>query len=108
VSAEVALPTGPVVTRIEFTPTGAFAGDVELFYGDVPVGQGHIARTTLVTFGVHGFTVGYQNGTPVSPLCPGRSEFTNGALVQVVIETDKRVRAGVPAGSDDRLGMATQ
>jgi arylsulfatase len=108
VSAEVALPTGPVVARIEFTPTGAFAGDVDLFYGDVPAGQGHIPRTTLVTFGVHGFTVGYQNGTSVSPECTGRSEFTTGALVQVVIETDKRVRAGVPGGSEDRLGMATQ
>jgi arylsulfatase len=108
VSAEVALPTGPVVARIEFTPTGAFAGDVDLFYGDVPVGQGHLPRTTLVTFGVHGFTVGYQNGTPVSPLYAGRNEFTDGALAQVVIETDKRVRPGVPAGSEDRLGMATQ
>ena len=98
VSAEVRLPAGPVVARIEFTPTGAFAGDVELYYGDVPVGQGHIARTTLVTFGVRGFTVGYQNGTPVSPRCPGRSEFTPGALGNVVIETDERVRRGVPGG----------
>jgi arylsulfatase len=108
VSAEVRLPLGPVVARIEFTPTGAFAGDVDLFYGDVPVGQGHVPRTTLVTFGMHGFTVGYQHGAPVSPLCVGRNDFTPGALVQVLIETDKRVRAGVAAASDDRLGMATQ
>jgi arylsulfatase len=108
VSAEVRLPAGPVVARIEFTPTGAFAGDVELYYGDVPVGQGHIARTTLVTFGVRGFTVGYQNGTPVSPRCPGRSEFTPGALGNVVIETDERVRRGVPDDSEDRQGLATQ
>jgi arylsulfatase len=110
VSAEVRLPAGPVVARIEFMPSAPFAGDVDLFYGDVPVGQGHLARTTLVTFGVHGFTVGYQRGTPVTPQCPGESPFTPGALAHVVIETDRRLRAGggEPAELEDRQGMAMQ
>jgi hypothetical protein len=98
------------VARIEFMPSAPFAGDVDLFYGDVPVGQGHLARTTLVTFGVHGFTVGYQRGTPVTPQCPGESPFTPGALAHVVIETDRRLRAGggEPAELEDRQGMAMQ
>jgi arylsulfatase A-like enzyme len=108
VSAEVQLAAGPVVARIEFTPTGAFAGDVDLYYCDVPVGHGHVPRTTLVTFGVHGFSVGYQRGTAVSPRCVGPSVFTEGALVKVIIETDERLRAGVPTASEDRLGLATQ
>ena len=45
VSAAVELPTGPVVARIVFTRAeGDRGGDVELFYGDVPVGSGHASR----------------------------------------------------------------
>ena len=106
VSAEVELPRGPVTARLEFTPTGAFAGDVDLYYGDVPVAQGHLARTTLVTVGVHGFTVGHQRGSAITPAYSGRFELTEGALRQVVVETDDRSHRPVPA--EDRVGMATQ
>ncbi|MFM8971055.1 MAG: arylsulfatase, partial [Actinomycetota bacterium] len=49
VSAEVDLPPGEVVVRAEFTPTGRFRGDLALWYGDVPVGSGHLPMTTPVT-----------------------------------------------------------
>jgi arylsulfatase len=106
VAAEVVLPAGPVEARIEFTPTGAHAGDVDLFYGDVPVGQGHVPRTTLVTVGVHGFTVGYQRGSAINPEFAGRHDVTAGALRRVVIETFSRPQRTPP--SEDRVGMASQ
>ncbi|MGH9171550.1 MAG: arylsulfatase [Acidimicrobiales bacterium] len=106
IAAEVKLPPGPGVARIVFTPDGGHRGDVELFYGDVPVGSGHIPKTTLVTFGFHGMTVGHQLGSPVSPGCQGTAPFTAGALKRVVIETERRRRPGAPA--EDRIGMATQ
>jgi arylsulfatase len=106
VAAEVGLPIGPVEARIEFTPTGAHAGDVDLFYGDVPVGQGHIPRTTLVTVGVHGFTVGYQRGSAIDPEFAGRREVTPGALRRVVVETSSDPQR--PPPSEDRVGLASQ
>ena len=39
VTAEVLLPSEPLTVRAVFTRTGA-GGDLELFYGDVPVGRG--------------------------------------------------------------------
>ena len=108
VSAEVKLPTGPCVGRIAFTPTAPFAGDIELFYGDVPVGTGHLARTTIVTFGVQGYSVGHQQGSPVSSACGGKGKFTKGALAKVVIETGQRLSSGAGAVLEDRIGMATQ
>ena len=72
VSASVELPAGRVVARAVFTPTGPFQGDVELFYGDVPVGEGSVPRTTPFMYGPGGFAVGYQAGRPVSEACPGR------------------------------------
>jgi len=106
VAAEVVLPVGPVEARIEFTPTGAHAGDVDLFYGDVPVGQGHVPRTTLVTVGVHGFTVGYQRGSAIDPSFPGRGDVTPGALRRLVIETYAEPQRKPP--SEDRVGLASQ
>ena len=32
-----------------------------------PIGKGHVPATTPITYGIVGFTVGYQRGTPVSP-----------------------------------------
>lgn len=107
VGADVELPPGPCVARVVFSPTGSYEGDIELFYGDVPVGTGHIPRTTLVTFGVHGFTVGRQHHSPVSANYPGPAEFTAGALSRVVIETEKRLPRPAPP-VEDRIGMATQ
>ena len=48
--------------------------DVALFYGDVPVGEGTIARRTPVTYGMIGFAVGYQPGGAdlPRPRRPGR------------------------------------
>jgi len=106
VGAEVAAPAGPLTARVEFSPTGAFQGDVDLFYGDVPVGQGHVPRTTLLTYGVEGFSVGYQRGGAVTPAYRGRFEFTPGALERVVIEAD-----GAPyrnPTAEDRAALATQ
>ncbi len=90
VSAEVPLPPGPVTARAVFTPTAPFAGDIDLFYDDLPVAQGHVARTNTVTFGVQGFTVGYQRGSAVTPAYEGRFEVTPGALARVVIEPEGR------------------
>lgn len=106
VAAEVELPEGPVQARVEFVPTGAYAGDVELYYGDVPVGTGHVPRTTLVTLGMHGFTVGYQRGSSISPTCAGRQAFTPGALSRVVVETDAHRYRPVP--DEDRIGLGVQ
>lgn len=105
IAAEVALPPGPVEARVAFTPTGAFAGDVELYYGDVPVGAGHVPRTALVTLGMQGFTVGYQRGSAISPRYEGRRPFTAGALVKVVVEAGPR-RGRAPA--EDRVGLGSQ
>lgn len=86
VSAEVELPAGDVAARVVFTPTGRFRGDVELWYGDVPVGRGSIPLTTPVTYGVDPFAVGYQRTTPISRALVGRAEITPGVLHHVVVE----------------------
>jgi arylsulfatase len=86
ISAEVELPDGDQVVTATFTPTGRFAGDVELRYGDVPVGGGPIAATTPVTYGVEPFSVGEQRMTPISPALPGRAALPAGVLDAVVIE----------------------
>jgi arylsulfatase len=88
VVAEVPLPPGKVVARVEFVPTGRFQGDVDLYYDDLPVGQGHVPKTVAITLGLEGFTVGYQRGSSVTPGYDGKFEFTRGALERVVIEAD--------------------
>jgi len=88
VSASVELPVGRVVARAVFKATGAFRGDLALFYDGVPVGEGTLARTTPVTYWSGGFAVGYQPGTPVTDACPGRSTVPDGLLGQVVIEAE--------------------
>ena len=106
VSAEVPLPLGATTVRVEFTATGWFQGDVDLFYGDLPVGRGHVDRTTPVSFGVAGFTVGYQRGTAVTRAYEAPFAFTRGALGRVVVEV-----AGHPwrdPAGDARVGLATQ
>jgi arylsulfatase len=86
VSSSVDLPAGQIRARVVFTPTDRFAGDVALYYDDLPVGEGHIARTTPISYGVEGFSVGYQRGGPVSEDYDGRFAFTPGALRRVVVE----------------------
>src|SRR5579884_247463 len=106
VTAEVELPPGPTLARVEFVPTGALAGDVDLFYGDVPVGQGHIARTIPVTMGMQGMTVGYQRFSSIVPGYDGKRVFTPGALGRVIVEADGRPYRD-PAG-EERAGLAIQ
>ncbi len=87
VSASVQLPVGDVLVRATFAPTGRFQGTLELWYGDVPVGRGHIPATTPITYGVDPFSVGYQRMTPVAPELRGNAPITPGVLDHVVIET---------------------
>jgi hypothetical protein len=74
-----------VTARVTFTPTGVFKGDVALFYGDVPVGEASVPRTTPVLYAV-GFAVGYQPGGPVIPGTSGPYEISSDVLDLVVVE----------------------
>jgi arylsulfatase A-like enzyme len=106
ITAEVSLPKEPVTVRIVFTRTGA-GGDVELFYGDVPVGQGQIPRTTPLTYGTAGFAVGFQPAGPIHPSLRGRAEISPTVLRRVVMETSGRdpIRGAL---EDSRVDLATQ
>ncbi|MHB1445943.1 MAG: arylsulfatase [Acidimicrobiales bacterium] len=106
VSSEVELPAGLVLARVEFHPTGNFQGDVDLYYGDLPVAQGHIPRTNTVTFGVEGFTVGYQRGSTVTPAYRGRFALVDEILRSVVIEVEGRPYHHT--NPEDRAGLAMQ
>jgi arylsulfatase A-like enzyme len=85
VTAEVGLPTEPVTVRVVFTRTGP-GGDVELFYGDVPVGRGTVPATTPLTYGTPGFAVGFQPAGPIHPGLTGRAELSPEFLRRVVVE----------------------
>jgi arylsulfatase A-like enzyme len=106
VSAEEDLPSGAVTVGMSFTPTGRFQGDVVLVHGDAPVGKGVIARTTPVTYGLNGFTVGYQRSTPVSPTYQTPFAFPKDTLGKVVIETEGLEWRDPPA--EERAGLAIQ
>lgn len=109
VEAEVELPAGRVDARVEFTPSDDRSGEIRLFYGDVPVGQGYVPRTTPLSIGMGVFTVGYQRGGPVVPGRKGRLDITPGALQRVVLELgSRRPRPDLPPDADDRLGMGAQ
>jgi arylsulfatase len=86
VSASEALPEGPVLVRATFTPTGRFQGDVELFYGDVPMGRGSIPRTTPITYGVDPFFVSEQRMTPVAPQLEHIARMPDSVLDHVLVE----------------------
>jgi len=85
VVAEVELPQQPVIVKVVFTRTGP-GGDVELFYGDVPVGNGSVPRTTPLTYGTPGFAVGFQPAGPIDVRLSGRAEFDPALLGRVVVE----------------------
>lgn len=106
VSSSVPLPVGRVNARVVFTPTGRFAGDIALYYDDVPVGEGHVARTTPVSYGVEGFTVGYQRGASVSSAYQAPFAIDHAVLQRVVIEGIGRAHRD-PAG-EQRVAMAQQ
>jgi arylsulfatase len=108
-SASVELPAGRVIARVAFTPTATkpgSGGNVALFYGDVPVGEATIARTTPLTYGSHGFAVGYQPGSPICADLLGRAELTAGVLGRVVIESEGRAPRDGAARA--RVDLATQ
>jgi hypothetical protein len=102
----VLLPSEPLTVRAVFTRTGA-GGDLELFYGDVPVGQGQIPRTTPLTYGTPGFAVGFQPAGPIHPALGGRAELPPTTLRRVVIETSGRdpIRDALV---ESRVDLATQ
>ena len=107
VVAEVELPTEPVVVRATFTRNGFGGGEVELFYGDVPVGQGTVERTTPLTYGTPGFTVGHQPSGPIHPGAVGRREMAPGVLGRVVVEAEGR-RPKADPDQEPRVDLATQ
>lgn len=86
ISASVELPTGDVLARATFTPSGRFTGSIELWYDDVPVGNGAIPMTTPLTYGVDPFAVGYQRMTPVSPALHGSATMPDGVITHVIVE----------------------
>jgi arylsulfatase len=106
VIAEVTLPSMPVVVKATFTRTGA-GGDLELFYGDVPVGQGHVPRTTPLTYGTPGFAVGFQPAGPVHPTLAGRAGLPPNILRRVIVEASGRdpIRDAL---LEPRVDLATQ
>jgi arylsulfatase len=106
VSASVELPVGPVVATVTFTPVPGGGGEVALFYGDVPVGEGTIARTTPVTYGMTFFAVGYQPSGSVCPALAGRAEVTPGVLGRVTIEAEGR--AARNRAAEARADLALQ
>ena len=106
VSASVSLPAGEVTARVTFTPTGRFQGDIALWYGDVPVGEGHIPFTTPLTYGVDPFCIGFQRMTPIAPALVGRAEIPDGVLDHVVVDASGRAYRD-PAG-EAAAAMAMQ
>jgi len=106
VTAEVTLPSEPVTVRATFTRTGA-GGEVELFYGDVPVGRGQVPTTTPLTYGTPGFAVGFQPAGPIRPGLTGRAELPPTVLRRVVVEASGRdpIRDSLV---EARVDLATQ
>ncbi len=105
-SSEVRLPAGRVLARVVFTSAGAFTGDVELFFGDVPVGAGRVERTHRVTLGVQGFTVGHQRGPAVTTAYAAPFAITPGVLRLVTMTTEGREHRD-PVG-EQRAAIAMQ
>ena len=106
VAAEVTLPTEPVTVRVVFTRDGP-GGTVKLFYGDVPVGSGQIARTTPLTYGTPGFAIGFQPAGPIHPGLNGRAELSPTVIRHVVVESSERDGSHDPVASS-RVDLATQ
>ena len=106
VSAEVPIPSLPVVVKATFTRTGA-GGDIELFYGDVLVGRDRVPTTTPLTYGTPGFAVGFQPAGPINPGLAGRAEMPPSVLRRVVVEASGRdpIRDALAAS---RVDLATQ
>jgi arylsulfatase len=107
VSASVELPIGKSVAVLTSTPNGFGGADVELRYGDVPVGAGTVPRTTPVTYGMSPFCVGYQGQAPITPALTGRAAVSHDVVTRVVIDVLKRERRG-EARARERVDLSTQ
>jgi arylsulfatase len=106
ISAEVELPAGVVEARVAVTHAPDGSCEVALWYGDVPVGVGTVARRTPITYGMIGFAVGYQPGGAICPDLQDRAEITPGVLGKVVIEPEGRPK--VDRAAELRKDLATQ
>jgi arylsulfatase A-like enzyme len=106
VSSDEDLPAGRLEVELTFTPTGRFQGDVVISRDGAPIGKGHVPATTPVTYGLVGFTVGYQRGTPVSPTYSSPFPLRKDVLRRVVIEPDGYEYRDPPA--EERAGVAMQ
>jgi len=106
VSADVELPEGDVVARVQFDRTGR-GGDVVLLHDDQQVGAGHVPRTTPITYGTPGFAVGYLPCGPIIDIFTDRATIPDGVLRRVVFEAAGRdpVRDGIDT---ERSDLATQ
>ncbi|MEY2472392.1 MAG: hypothetical protein QOK28_1721 [Actinomycetota bacterium] len=104
VSASVELPPGKSVAVMTSAPNGFGGADVALRYGDVPVGEGTVPRTTPVTYGMSPFCVGYQGQAPITPALTGRAPVSPDVVTRVVIDVLKKER---PVNRE-RVDLATQ
>jgi arylsulfatase len=86
ISASEELPVGDVLVRAVFNATGRFRGDMNLYYGDVPMGSGSLPITVPLTYGVDPFSVGYQRMGAIHTDLPGKFEMPDGVLHRVIID----------------------
>jgi arylsulfatase A-like enzyme len=105
-AANVEVPAGQHRLVVQFTMTGRFKGNVELFYDDLPVGAAEIPMTVPFTYSVAGFTVGYLRGHSVIEEEHAPFSFTKGALHRVIVEPEGRTWRD-PA-REDRAALGTQ
>jgi len=87
-AASVPVPRGPHQLIVEFTMTGRFKGNVELYYDDLPVGAAEIPMTVPFFYGTAGFTVGYLRGHSMIDGEHAPFTFTPGALQRVIVEPE--------------------
>jgi arylsulfatase A-like enzyme len=106
VSASEELPAGDILVRAVFNATGRFRGEMNLYYGDVPMGSGNIPITTPISYGVDPFSVGYQRMGSISSELPGKFEIPEGVLHRVVIDAIGRAYRD-PEG-EQRAALARQ
>ncbi|HVV38379.1 MAG TPA: arylsulfatase [Acidimicrobiales bacterium] len=110
VNASVELPVGQSVGVVRSIPNGTGGSDVELRYGDVPVGNGTVPRNTPVTYGMSPFTVGYYAQGSIDGVLQGRSEVSRDVVKRVVVDVIRKrdLEAQETAARGERADMATQ
>jgi len=104
--ASVPVPRGQHRLIVDFSMTGRFKGNVELYYDDLPVGSAEIPMTVPFFYGTAGFTVGHLRGHSVISEEHAPFAFTPGALLTVVVEPEGRTWRD-PA-REDRAALGTQ